>query len=93
MGLTRHGGSFGVDNLAIAAAARDVLAPFRGFPDPCTTWQCTPRSSYVVEWGERPPATWPDENERQAFYGFVRPGSGHPCTPSSASTSCSPMAP
>ncbi|MGC9479680.1 DUF6302 family protein [Streptomyces sp. WG4] len=54
-GATRRGGWFGVDNLAIALAVRDVLAPFSGFPDVRITWHDAPRSAYAVEWGDRPP--------------------------------------
>ncbi|MFJ4623652.1 DUF6302 family protein [Streptomyces sp. NPDC088812] len=93
VGGSRRGGWFGVDDLAIALAVRDVLAPLGGFPDLRITWQSEPRSSYVVEWGDRPPATWPDENVRLAFYGLMRPGPGQPRTPSSAVSSCSPTAP
>lgn len=93
VGRTRRGGWFGVDNLAIALAVRDVLAPLGGFPDLRITWKSAPRGSYVVEWGDRPPAIWPDENERLTFYGLMRPGPGRPCTPSSAVSSCSPTAP
>ncbi|MFI7352031.1 DUF6302 family protein [Streptomyces sp. NPDC049936] len=90
VGATRRGGCFDVDNLAIALAVRDVLTAFSGFPDPRITWLCTPRSSYSVEWGERPPVTWPDEAERLAFYGHRRPALPH--APSSAVSSCSPTA-
>ncbi|MEV6404098.1 DUF6302 family protein [Streptomyces bobili] len=93
VGGTRRGGWFGVDDLAIAIAVRDVLKPFAGFPDPRITWQCVPRCSYAVEWGDRPPATWPDENERLAFYGLTQTGPGRPHTPSSAVCCCSPAAP
>ncbi|MCG8970201.1 DUF6302 family protein [Streptomyces sp. CL12-4] len=84
VGQTRRGGWFGVDDLTIALAVRTVLVPLGGFPSPRITWRCSPRGSYVVEWGDQPPATWPDENERLAFYGLLRPGSGRPRTPFSA---------
>ncbi|GJF24828.1 DUF6302 family protein [Streptomyces sp. HO565] len=96
VGQTRRGGWFGVDDLTIALAVRTVLVPLGGFPSPRITWRCRPRGSYVVEWGDQPPAMWPDENERLAFYGLLRPGSGPLHTPSSADPkrcSCSPTAP
>ncbi|MFF7452193.1 MULTISPECIES: DUF6302 family protein [unclassified Streptomyces] len=93
VGGTRRGGWFGVDNLAIAMAVRDVLTPFDGFSDPRITWQHAHRGSYAVAWGERPPATWLDEDERLTFYGFTQSGHGHPRTPSSAVSCCSPTAP
>ncbi|MEU0027432.1 DUF6302 family protein [Streptomyces sp. NPDC006335] len=86
-GRTRRGGWFGVDKLAIALAVRDILAPLSGFPDLRITWQREPRGSYIVEWGECPPATWSDENERLTFYGLVQPSPGCPCTPLSAVSS------
>ncbi|MFE0725090.1 DUF6302 family protein [Streptomyces mutabilis] len=89
-GATRRGGWFGVDNLAIALAVRDVLAPFSGFPDVRITWHDAPRSAYAVEWGDRPPATWSDDDERLAFYGRTWPDHSH--TPSSAVSGCSPAA-
>jgi hypothetical protein len=73
VGGSRRGGWFGADDLAVALVVRDVLAPLSGFPGPRITWQCTPRSSYAVEWGDRPPTTWLDDNERLAFYGLTRP--------------------
>ncbi|MEU9602416.1 DUF6302 family protein [Streptomyces sp. NPDC048109] len=76
VGGIRRGGSFGADSLAVALAVRDVLAPLSGFPGARITWQCTPRSSYAVEWGDRPPVTWLDDNERLAFYGLTRPALG-----------------
>jgi hypothetical protein len=94
VGRTRRGGWFGVDDLTIALAVRTVLVPLGGFPSPRITWRCRPLGSYVVEWGDQPPATWLDENERLAFYGLLRPGSGRPPTPSSADAGpCSPTAP
>ncbi len=93
VGQNRRGGWFGVDDLTIALAVRSILARLGGFPSPRITWHCAPHGSYVVEWGDQPPATWPDENERLAFYGLLRPGPGRPHTPSSAVTSCSPTAP
>ncbi len=89
-GRTRRGGRFGADTLAIALAVRDVLEPFCGFPDLRIIWCDAPHSSYVVEWGDHPPATWADEQEHLAFYGLVR---GRSCAPSSAVSSCSPAAP
>ncbi|WP_158709858.1 DUF6302 family protein [Streptomyces violaceoruber] len=77
VGGIRRGGWFGVDSLALALAVRDVLAPLNGFPGVRVTWHCAPRSSYAVEWGDRPPATWLDEHERLAFYGLKRPAPGH----------------
>ncbi|MFD5652992.1 DUF6302 family protein [Streptomyces sp. NPDC127039] len=73
VGGIRRGGWFGVDSLALALAVRDVLAPLNGFPAVRVTWQCAPRSSYAVEWGDRPPAAWLDEHERRAFYGLTLP--------------------
>ncbi|MBQ0887782.1 hypothetical protein KBZ94_23095 [Streptomyces sp. RM72] len=73
VGGIRRGGWFGADNLAVALAVRDVLAPLNDFPGARITWRCAPRSSYAVEWGDRPPATWLDDNERLAFYGLRRP--------------------
>ncbi|WP_108987713.1 DUF6302 family protein [Streptomyces coelicoflavus] len=102
VGGVRRGGWFGVDSLAVALAVRDVLAPLKGFPGARITWQCTPRSSYVVEWGDRPPATWLDDNERMAFYGLTRPAPGLEPQPghharaqpsSPAVSSCSSTAP
>ncbi|MEW2267224.1 DUF6302 family protein [Streptomyces sp. NPDC047853] len=89
-GGTRRGGCFGVDNLAIALAVRDVLTPFGGFPDLRITWHDAPHSAYVVEWGDRPPATWSDDDERRAFYGLTSPG--HPHALSSAASGFSPAA-
>ncbi|MEU7404565.1 MULTISPECIES: DUF6302 family protein [unclassified Streptomyces] len=77
VGGARRGGWFGADGLAVALAVRDVLAPLNGFPGARVTWRCAPRSSYAVEWGDRPPATWLDDNERLAFYGLTRPA---PCS-------------
>ncbi|MEU0853785.1 DUF6302 family protein [Streptomyces flaveolus] len=98
VGQTRRGGWFGVDDLTIALAVRTVLVPLGGFPSPRITWRCRPHGSYVVEWGDQPPAMWRDESERLAFYGLLRPGSGRPHTPSLSdskpcSRSCSPTAP
>nr|WP_237518636.1 DUF6302 family protein [Streptomyces sp. SID5910] len=76
VGGTRRGGWFGTDSLSVALAVRDVLAPLHGFPGARITWQCTPCASYAVEWGERPPAAWLDENERLTFYGLTEPDPG-----------------
>ncbi|MFE9679481.1 DUF6302 family protein [Streptomyces sp. NPDC006259] len=92
-GRTRRGGWFGVDNLAIALAVRDVLAPVGGFPDLRITWRGAPHNSYAVEWGERPPARWSDDDERLAFYGLTRPAPSRSHAPSSAVSGCSPAAP
>lgn len=93
VGRTRRGGWFGVDHLAIATAVRDVLTPFGGFPDPRIIWQHTGRGSYAVEWGERPPATWLNDDERRAFYGHKQAASGPPHTPSSVVCRWAPTAP
>ncbi|MEU9070991.1 DUF6302 family protein [Streptomyces sp. NPDC048306] len=73
VGGIRRGGWFGADSLAVALAVRDVLAPLNGFPGARIVWRCAPRSSYAVEWGDPPPATWLDDDERLAFYGLTRP--------------------
>ncbi|WP_405698323.1 ATP-binding protein [Streptomyces coelicoflavus] len=73
VGGARRGGWFGADSLVVALAVRDVLAPISGFSGARIVWQCTPRSSYAVEWGDRPPATWLDDSERLSFYGLTQP--------------------
>lgn len=73
VGGIRRGGWFGADSLAVALAVRDVLAPLNGFPGARIVWRCAPRSSYAVEWGDPPPDTWLDDDERLAFYGLTRP--------------------
>ncbi|MFE0937685.1 DUF6302 family protein [Streptomyces mutabilis] len=91
VGRTRRGGSFGVDNLAIALAVRDVLASFGGFSDLRIAWHDAPRSSYVVAWGDRPPTTWSNDDERLAFYGLTRgPALAAPAAPLRLSPAPSP---
>ncbi|MBZ6089746.1 hypothetical protein KVH02_15575 [Streptomyces olivaceus] len=73
VGGSRRGGWFGAGDLAVALAVRQVLAALNGFPCARVTWQRIPSCSYAVEWGDRPPTTWLDDDERLAFYGLTRP--------------------
>ncbi|MFG2156513.1 DUF6302 family protein [Streptomyces olivaceus] len=73
VGGSRRGGWFGAGDLAGALAVRQVLAALNGFPCARVTWQRIPSCSYAVEWGDRPPTTWLDDDERLAFYGLTRP--------------------
>jgi hypothetical protein len=88
VGRTRRGGWFGVDDRAVAVAVRDVLAPFGGFVDLRIVRRPTRSCSYAVEWGDPPPAKWPNENERLAFYGLTQTGPCRLHTPSPAVSCC-----
>ncbi|MER7497028.1 DUF6302 family protein [Streptomyces pharetrae] len=92
IGRTRRGGFFVLDDLAAAPAVCAALAPLNGFPDLRTAWVAAPIAAHAVEWGDHPPASWPDEDERLAFYGLLPSGPGRLQTPSSAVSCCPPTA-
>ncbi|MCZ4118114.1 DUF6302 family protein [Streptomyces sp. H39-S7] len=98
IGGSRRGGYMSFDVLALAMAARGLLADQAGFPNLRLRWAPHPDTCHTIEWGDPAPEWWEDDAVFGRFYGysesaitsFVRE---RPQTPSSAtSTPCSPTA-
>ncbi|MGW8597656.1 DUF6302 family protein [Streptomyces sp. NPDC055893] len=101
VGGTRRGGYYPVPCICFGLAVRDLLREHAGFPDLRLHWSQDPETSNVVEWGEKPPRLWGnDDTTLGRFYGYSETAIAafirrrYPTTPSSALPEpCPPTAP
>ncbi|MBM7167159.1 hypothetical protein JQK87_01715 [Streptomyces sp. G44] len=72
VGGTRRGGDYPVPCPHFALAVRDALQDRPGYPHLRMRRSTRTDEIYVVEWGEKPPALWPDANDADVgrFYGY-----------------------
>lgn len=105
VGGSRLGGFYRVPCICFALKVSDFLRGRDGFPHPSLRWVSSPHSCYAVEWGEKPPALWGNDNPITLgrFYGWTNSAiagsvakyaAQHgPRTPSSATNHRSPAGP
>ncbi|MFD3356259.1 DUF6302 family protein [Streptomyces fradiae] len=102
VGGARRGGYYPVPCICFGLAVRDLLRDHAGFPDLRLHWSQAPETSDVVEWGEKPPRLWGNDDDTTLgrFYGYSETAIAaftrrrHPTTPSSVMPEpCSPTAP
>ncbi|MFJ3713445.1 DUF6302 family protein [Streptomyces sp. NPDC090053] len=73
VGGSRLGGAYRVPCICFALKVSDFLRGRDGYPRPRLRWLPSPHSCHVVEWGEKSPALWGNDDPVTLgqFYGWT----------------------